>query len=203
MSQSLDLLYESIAECRRCPLHIHRTRVVPGSGPADASVMFIGEGPGPDEDVQGLPFIGKAGKVLRGVISEVGISFDDVYFANLVKCYPTDGEPNQRGYLQFRQPKLDEVEECDPFLKAQIDIVRPKVVIPLGAVATNQWFPGTTIGQIHGVLRHNGQYLVAPTYHPSAAARGATHLRELMVVDIRRAVEYVGLLDNKGSVSGL
>jgi len=156
--------------------------------------MFVGEAPGPEEDVAGRPFIGRAGKVIRGIVAEVGIPFATVFWANLLKCYPTDGDPNQRGYLQFRSPKMPEIEACDPYLQAQIDIIRPKVVIPLGLVPTSQWFPGVTMGAVHGVLRHTGGYLLAPTYHPSAVARGASHLREIMVADVRRAAQYAGVL---------
>lgn len=203
MESSYDQLVEMIEGCTRCPLSATRTRVVPGTGPLDADIVFVGEAPGPEEDVAGVPFIGRAGKVLRALIVEIGLPMEQVFFLNLLKCYPTDGEPNSRGYLQFRAPKLDEIDKCDPYLQAQLDIIRPKVVIPLGLVPTHQWFPGVTMGEIHGVLRRTDRYLLAPTYHPSAVARGGTHLRELMLADIRRAVSLVGLLGKKASVSGL
>lgn len=150
----------------------------------------MGEGPGADEDAKGIPFIGKAGQVLRGIILEVGLSLDKVFFTNLVKCLPTDGTMNTRGYYQFRKPKQLEIGACSPYLEKQLQLINPKVVIPLGNVPTWEWFPGTTMGETHGVLRHTGSYLVAPTYHPSHVARGATQLREVMVSDIRRACEY-------------
>ena len=204
MFSTLQILNMEIEGCKECPLAKWRTRTVPGTGPADAEVMFIGEGPGPDEDAQGVPFIGRAGKVLRGIIGEVGLPIHRVFFANLVKCYPTDGLPHiSRSGYQFRKPADSEIEACDPYLRRQIAIIRPKLVIPLGQVPTSQWFPGVTIGEAHGVLRATPEFLLAPTYHPSAIARGNTHLRELMLADVRRACELAGVLPQTQSRSGL
>lgn len=200
---ALNLIHEEIENCTKCPLHQYRITTVPGSGPADAEVVFIGEGPGPDEDAQGIPFIGRAGKVLRGLVLEVGLKLDQVFFVNLVKCMPTDGVTNRRGTFQFREPNPIEIAECKPFLDRQLaELQDAKVVMPLGRVPTWEWYPGVSMGDIHGVIRNNGQYLLVPTYHPSAVARGNAHFRELMLADIKRACEYAGVLKPK-SRSGL
>lgn len=191
---TLQSLTDAIHSCTLCPLHVTRIYAVPGSGPEDAELVLIGEGPGPDEDMKGLPFVGRAGQSLRGMLVEAGIDLNKVFFTNLIKCLPTDGVTNNRGTFQFRQPKQTEIGQCHPYLQQQLDIIGPKVVMPLGVVPTNEWFPGTKMGESHGVLRHTGKFLLSPTYHPSIVARGATHLREIIVADIRRACEMGGIL---------
>lgn len=196
-SLNLQKLSSAIHSCTRCPLSNTRIYAVPGSGPEDAQLVLIGEGPGSEEDMKGQPFVGRVGQSLRGMLVEVGLDLNTVFFTNLIKCLPTDGVTNSRGSFQFRQPKQLEIVECHPYLQAQLDIIGPKVVIPLGLVPTNEWFPGTTMGESHGVLRHTGQFLLSPTYHPSIVARGAVHLREVIVADIRRACEMGGILKTK------
>jgi uracil-DNA glycosylase family 4 len=122
---ALKLIREDIGECTRCRLHKGRTNLVFGVGNVNADLMFVGEGPGADEDAQGEPFVGRAGQLLNNMISAMGIKREDVYIANVVKCRPPSN----------RTPEKDECDTCSPFLMRQIDVIKPKVIVALGAVA--------------------------------------------------------------------
>ena len=122
---ALKLIREDIGDCTRCRLHKGRTNLVFGVGNVNAELMFIGEGPGADEDAKGEPFVGRAGQLLNNMISAMGIKREDVYIANVVKCRPPSN----------RTPEKDECETCSPFLMRQIDVIKPKVIVALGAVA--------------------------------------------------------------------
>ena len=128
---ALKLIREDIGECTRCRLHKGRTNLVFGVGNVNADLMFVGEGPGADEDAKGEPFVGRAGQLLNNMISAMGIKREDVYIANVVKCRPP----------QNRTPEKDECDTCSPFLMRQIDIIKPKVIVALGAVAPRICWP--------------------------------------------------------------
>jgi len=156
-------LYGAIAACTRCKLSGTRTNTVPGTGSDRPLVMVIGEGPGADEDSQGLPFVGKAGQLLDRMLSSIGLSRNaNVYIANIVKCRPP----------QNRDPEPDEADSCAPWLEAQIGILSPPVILALGRVAARRLL-GTTegIGRIHGKFFDYKGIPLMPTYHPSALLR--------------------------------
>lgn len=162
---SLDEVRQWIGECTRCGLCKGRQKIVFGSGNPKAKLLFVGEGPGADEDMQGLPFVGQAGKLLTKIIEAMEYRREDFYIANIVKCRP----PNNR------MPLPEEVDQCLPFLKAQIDIVRPKMIVALGLCAASQLL-GTTSsmsnlrGRFH-TLSWNSEVHVMPTYHPAYLLR--------------------------------
>ncbi len=157
---------EEIGDCRRCALSAGRRTIVFGSGNPHAQLMFIGEGPGADEDAQGLPFVGRAGRKLTEMIEKgMGIPRDEVYIANIVKCRPPDN----------RDPKPDEIAACQGFLFRQIDIIRPKVIVALGKPAAN-----TLLGKNAPISALRGRWwtirdtLLLPTFHPAYLLRSYT-----------------------------
>ncbi|MBM3256542.1 MAG: uracil-DNA glycosylase [Candidatus Moranbacteria bacterium] len=146
-----------------CHLAGVRTNIVPGEGSAEAKVMFIGEGPGQKEDELGRPFVGQAGQLLNELLAEIGLERRNVFIANVLKCRP----PNNR------DPLPEEVETCWPWLRKQIEIIDPVVIVPLGRHAMERFLPGMKISQIRGkVMRRNvpklGVKVFMPTYHPAA-----------------------------------
>ncbi len=161
-------LAAEIAGCTKCPLHRTRTRTVPGQGHPHPDILFIGEGPGRDEDRQGLAFVGRAGELLTRLIEAMGYTREQVFIGNIVKCRPTVDGAGQRD----RPPEPAEVEACLPYLKAQIAHLRPKIIVLLGNVSLGALFGFT------GITRRRGQWLefegipVMPTYHPSYLLRG-------------------------------
>jgi len=168
-------LYQEIADCPNCPLARTRTQTVPGAGPASAQLMFIGEGPGAREDEQGLPFVGPAGRFLDDLLDSIGLSRETVYICNVVKCRPPGN----------RDPEPEEIAECRPFLDRQIEILDPKVIATLGRVSMARWFPGTTIGRVHGKPKPVDGRLVVPMYHPAAALHRGD-LRSVIEADFAR-----------------
>ena len=131
MTDSLEQVASEVAVCTKCPLHQGRERAVPGEGPSDAKLMFIGEGPGFHEDQSGRPFVGAAGKFLEELLAAIGLSREDVFIANVVKCRPPEN----------RVPKASEAKTCLPFLRHQIALVKPRVIVPLCATALRYLLP--------------------------------------------------------------
>jgi uracil-DNA glycosylase family 4 len=158
LSQLTDL-YIQIRVCQRCVLAKGRTNAVPGEGPEDAKIMFIGEAPGFHEDRQGRPFVGAAGQYLDELLGQIGFSREDVYIANVIKCRPPAN----------RDPEPAEVEACRPYLDEQIELIRPNMVITLGRFSMARYFPGATISRIHGQPKRLGNVLYYPMFHPAAA----------------------------------
>ncbi len=179
--EKLDHLAAAIADCRLCPLHAGRTQVVFGDGNPDADLMFIGEAPGHDEDVQGIPFVGRAGQLLTRIINAIEFDRSEVYIANINKCRP----PNNRA------PVPDEMARCVPFLLKQIEIIEPKVICLLGATAVRG-----LLGIREGITRLRGRFiewrgiLVMPTYHPAYLLRNPAGKRDVWedVQKVRDAV---------------
>ena len=172
---SLGELEELTRGCLACPLGGHRLRYVFGEGNPDARMMFIGEGPGRDEDLQGRPFVGKAGELLDKMLGAVGLDRSEVYIANIVKCRPPDN----------RTPQPEEAQRCLPYLRRQIELVRPSVIVTLGATPLRELLGVTT-----GITRVRGQWQqldlcggipVMPTFHPAYVLRQYTQ-------EVRRAV---------------
>ncbi len=155
-------LREEIGDCRLCRLSEKRTNIVFGEGNPEAELMFIGEAPGADEDLQGRPFVGRAGELLTRLITKMGLKRDDVYIANIVKCRP----PNNR------RPREDEIEACLPFLKKQIEIINPRVIMTLGDVATKALLGEIgSISKVRGKTYRYNTIKVVPTFHPSYLLR--------------------------------
>lgn len=157
--ESLEALHEEIRRCTICPLHEGRIQAVPGEGPPDAAIMFIGEGPGFHEDRQGRPFVGAAGKFLEEMLAGIGIRREEVYIGNVIKCRPPGN----------RDPLPDELEACSDFLERQIALINPSVLVTLGRFSMARYFPGAKISAIHGQSRRVGNRVVVPMLHPAAA----------------------------------
>jgi uracil-DNA glycosylase family 4 len=176
----LEELQAYIGDCRRCKLHSGRTHVVFGVGNPNAKLMFVGEGPGRDEDLQGEPFVGRAGQLLTDIITKgMGLRREDVYIANVVKCRPP----------QNRNPEPDEVASCEPFLKTQIELVRPQIIVALGKFAvqtlTQSKVPITRLrGQWHAYM---GIKLM-PTFHPAYLLRNPAD-KKLVWEDIKKVMK--------------
>ena len=177
-TQSWDQLRATALACRACRLADGRTQVVFGVGDPDADLMFVGEGPGKDEDEQGEPFVGRAGQLLTKLIEDIGLTRDDVYIANVVKCRPPGN----------RDPQPDEIEACSPFLEAQIAHIRPRVVVSLGNFATKlllETKDGITKVRGREYPFREGSVLV-PTFHPAAVLRGRGEALAQMRADFVR-----------------
>lgn len=163
-----------LGDCQRCELALTRTRIVFGHGSANARVMVIGEAPGRNEDLKGEPFVGAAGKLLDELLEHAGLSRDDIYIANVVKCRP----PNNRDPL----PK--EIETCTPFLREQIRVIKPEVIVTLGNFATRFVLKTEApISRLHGTPRQVGRFTVLPMFHPAAAIYDRTK-RDVLFADL-------------------
>lgn len=177
---ALDTIADEVRTCTRCRLHEGRTRAVPGEGDPSTEVVFVGEGPGFNEDRQGRPFVGQAGAFLAELLGTVGWSRDDVFITNIVKCRPPAN----------RDPEPDEVAACDPFLRRQLEILDPALVVTLGRHSLGRFMPGERIGQAHGTARPADpatgirNALVFAMYHPAAALHQAS-LRQTLLDDMQ------------------
>jgi len=185
---SLPKILSDIGECTRCKLHRGRTKLVFGDGNPKADLVFVGEGPGRDEDAQGLPFVGRAGKLLTQMIEAMGLQRQDVYICNVVKCRPPEN----------RTPERDEVETCSPFLLRQLDAISPKVIVCLGSVATQ-----TLLETNRGISHFRGQWLdfrgtkLMATYHPAYLLRNPSAKSEVWK-DLQKVMAELGLQGKKG-----
>jgi len=172
--EDLVALYKEVAACERCPLHATRTKVVFGAGNADADLMFVGEAPGQQEDLQGLPFVGRAGKLLDQLLGEVGLTRDQVFIANVLKSRPPGN----------RDPQPEEIAACRPYLDRQIELIEPSVICTLGNFATKLLTRSPRgITQVRGrpqVHEVGGRTVrIYPLFHPAAALRTPRVLDEL------------------------
>jgi DNA polymerase len=183
MSELTDL-YAQIRTCTRCPLARSRTRTVPGEGPEDAAIMFIGEAPGFHEDKTGRPFVGAAGNFLEELLARIELTRDQVYIANVIKCRPPGN----------RDPSPVEIESCRPYLDRQIKLICPKMVITLGRFSMARYFPGSKISTIHGTPRKIDGVLYYPMYHPAAALH-QPRLRHTVEQDMLRIPELLREID--------
>src|ERR1700738_1215703 len=174
---------EDLGECTRCKLHKTRNKIVFGDGNPKAQLVFVGEGPGAEEDMQGLPFVGRAGKLLTQMIEAMGLQRGDVYICNVVKCRPPEN----------RAPEPDEVATCSPFLLRQIDTIAPKGVVCLGAVAAK-----TLLNTTKGISQFRGQWLqwrghkLMATYHPAYLLRNPPAKSEVWK-DLQKVMAELGL----------
>lgn len=180
---ALQLIRDEIGDCTRCPLHTGRNKLVFGDGSPSARLMFVGEGPGADEDAQGIPFVGRAGQLLNNMITAMGLKREEVYIANVVKCRPPGN----------RVPEPDEMATCSPFLFHQIDVIRPQVLVALGATAATcllgrrQPLAGLR-GRVHAF---RGTQLIV-TYHPAYLLRDPRQKKEAWA-DLQIAMRELGL----------
>jgi len=180
----LDEISAAIAACQRCGLVNTRTKTVPGEGSHRAEVMFIGEAPGRDEDAQGRPFVGRAGKLLERLLAEIGIRRSEVFIGNVLKCRPVSSEGKDR------KPTEREVSACSHFLDSQIEKIKPKVICTLGDTATQYilrkyGIKPDAISKIHGKVFEADKLKIIPLYHP-AAALYTYRLERVMKEDFRK-----------------
>ena len=160
--EQMRAIEDTVHACHRCLLAGGRTHAVPGEGNLNSVVMFVGEGPGFEEDKQGRPFVGRSGQFLTEMLLKIGIDRQDVYITNVVKCRP----PNNR------DPMPDELEACADYLERQVALINPRIVVTLGRFSMRRWFPAGSITQLHGQVRNIGRGRVAiAMFHPAAALR--------------------------------
>ena len=182
-TETLLQIRDDLGECTRCKLHSTRHTIVFGDGNPKAQLVFVGEGPGADEDAQGLPFVGRAGKLLTQMIEAMGLERRDVYICNVVKCRPPGN----------RQPEPDEVAACSPFLFRQLDSVKPKVIVCLGATAFQ-----TLLQTNRSISHYRGQWLdyrgykMLPTYHPAYLLRNPAAKADVWK-DLQKVMAELGL----------
>jgi DNA polymerase len=183
-SRLLAMQEKEVRLCTKCRLSQGRTQTVFGEGDVDAKIMFVGEGPGENEDLTGRPFVGRAGQLLDKMIAAMGLRREQVYIANIVKCRPP----------QNRVPALDEVATCTPYLERQIEIIRPLVIVTLGRPAASYLLsnPKLTMGSVRGRWHEWHQIKLMPTFHPSYVLRTYTEaVRKAVWDDLRKVMEEV------------
>ncbi|HEY3665878.1 MAG TPA: uracil-DNA glycosylase [Polyangiaceae bacterium] len=179
----LEVLAETVRSCTRCGLSQHRKQTVFARGTGSSGLCFVGEGPGADEDAQGLPFVGAAGQLLDRMIAAMGLERDEVYVCNIVKCRPPDN----------RKPETDEMAACMPYLNEQLELIQPRVIVALGATAVQGLF-GTSEGitRLRGKWKQlRGQIDVMPTFHPAYLLRTPAAKREVWE-DLQEVLRRLG-----------
>lgn len=184
---SIEEIRTQVVGCTRCKLYYTRKKVVPGEGPSECDIMFIGEAPGFNENEQGKPFVGAAGHFLDTLLEKAGLKRDDVFITNVIKCRPPAN----------REPEMDELEACREFLEAQISILNPKVIVTLGRYSMAHFIENGKISQIHGHPRTIKNRLIVPMYHPAAALH-QPDLRDVILEDFSR---LQALLEKKGELT--
>ena len=184
---TLELIRENLGDCTRCRLHLQRNKIVFGAGNPRAELVFVGEGPGRDEDQQGLPFVGRAGKLLTQMIEAMGLAREDVYICNVVKCRPPEN----------RKPENDEVATCSPYLFRQLDVIAPKAIVCLGATAAQALLKTQDpISRFRGTwFEYRGTKLMA-TYHPAYLLRNPAAKSEVWK-DLQKVMAHLGLKRKK------
>ena len=178
-------LYEAIRTCTLCPLSRGRTLAVPGEGPEDAEIMFIGEAPGFHEDQQGRPFVGAAGQYLDELLASINLSRKEVYICNVIKCRP----PNNR------DPLPEELAACRPYIEKQIALIKPKIIVTLGRFSMELAFPGVTISRVHGIPKKVGDIVYYPMFHPAAGLH-QPKFRSLIEEDFRKLPQILADLQS-------
>jgi uracil-DNA glycosylase family 4 len=182
---TMEEVRKQLGDCKRCKLHRTRQTIVFGEGNERATLMFIGEGPGSDEDVQGRPFVGKAGQLLTKIIESINLPREEVYIANIIKCRPP----------QNRNPEPDEIQSCNPFLMKQIRVIRPRIICALGTFSAQTLLKtDTKISALRGKFFDLEGIKVIPTYHPAFLLRNPERKREVWE-DMKKIAE--GLNNDK------
>jgi uracil-DNA glycosylase family 4 len=178
-TNDLDSLKAEISNCKRCSLHKTRHNTVLGAGNPRAELMFIGEAPGEDEDLQGLPFVGRAGQLLTKIIEAMGLKRSDIYIANILKCRPPNNRP----------PLPNEIEECEDILKKQIDIIKPKIICTLGKFASQTLLrTEITISALRGNFKEYNGIKLMPTFHPAYLLRNPND-KKLVWADMKKIMK--------------
>ncbi|MFP4082354.1 MAG: uracil-DNA glycosylase [Candidatus Aminicenantes bacterium] len=178
-------LEKRILECRRCPLWGERKNAVPGEGDIEADLMFVGEAPGRDEDIQGRPFVGKAGQLLTRIIEAMNFRRDEVYITNVIKCRPPHN----------RNPRREEIEKCQGYLLEQIKMINPQVIVSLGKVATEFFTQSRlSISALRGKFHPYGSIKIMPTFHPSYIVRNEENrkIKKMVWEDMKEVMALLG-----------
>ncbi len=173
-------LYREIETCQKCILHRSRLKAVPGEGPQNVDILFIGEAPGFHENRQGRPFVGGAGAFLEELLEGIGLTRQEVYIANVVKCRPPGN----------RDPRPEEIAACAGYLDRQIALLKPKLIVTLGRFSMARYFPRGRISRIHGIPRQVGGVFCYPMYHPAAALH-QPQLRKTIEEDMSKIPELL------------
>ena len=189
--QELEGIADAVRKCRKCELGSHRKNAVPGEGNPDARIVFVGEAPGADEDAQGRPFVGRAGKLLDKIIVGMGLARTDVFICNILKCRPPDN----------RDPKADEIAGCLPYLEEQLELMNPEIIVALGAHAARTLLEtNKPIGQLRGRFQEyypgigKGAIKLMATYHPAYLLRNYSHdNRQRVWEDMKKVLAELGL----------
>ena len=170
--------------CTKCKLHSGRKKAVPGEGPTDARIMFIGEGPGFHENEQGRPFVGPAGKFLEELLASIAMKREQVFICNVVKCRPPGN----------RDPEFDELQACSDYLERQINALNPAVIVTLGRFSMARFMPEAKISSVHGQARQVGGRLVVAMFHPAAALHQPS-LKQAIVDDFKKLPALIAAKD--------
>lgn len=178
--ETLPQIAQEVSVCKKCTLHKTRKKAVAGEGPANAEIMFIGEGPGFHENEQGRPFVGAAGKFLDQLLAQAGVTRGDVFITNVVKCRPPEN----------RDPQPRELESCDRYLERQIEIINPSIIVTLGRFSMGKFMQGAKISQVHGEMRKVGDRYVIAMFHPAAALHQAA-LKPTILSDFAKLPEQL------------
>ena len=180
MTDSLPQIASEIAKCEKCKLYSTRKKTVPGEGPENAQIMFVGEGPGYHENEQGRPFVGQAGKFLDELLASIKMKRADVFIANVVKCRPP----------QNLDPEPDELAACNEYLERQIALINPKAIVTLGRYSMEKFFPGAKVSSIHGQAKKVKGRLVVAMFHPAAALHQPKY-RSMIEEDFKKLPDYI------------
>jgi len=184
INRTLEEIAAEVRSCRKCGLAAGRTKAVPGEGNPKAQLLFVGEGPGHDEDVQGRPFVGRAGQLLTKIIAAMGYDRSDVFIANVVKCRPPEN----------RVPRREEAEACAPYLLGQIAVLRPRVIVTLGKTAVDFFLPDVkAMGSIRGIFQEWHGVPLMPTFHPSYLVRneGNKDIKRMVWNDMQKVMAFL------------
>jgi DNA polymerase len=178
--ETLAQIVQEVSACTSCTLHKTRKKAVAGEGPANAEILFIGEGPGFHENEQGRPFVGAAGKFLDQLLMQAGVTRGDVFITDVVKCRPPEN----------RDPQADALEACDKYLERQIKAVNPSIIVTLGRFSMGKFMKGAKISQVHGKMREVGGRYVIAMFHPAAALHQAA-LKPSILADFSKLPELL------------
>jgi uracil-DNA glycosylase family 4 len=178
--ETLTQLAKDAAVCVKCALHESRKKAVAGEGPADAEIMFIGEGPGFHENEQGRPFVGASGRFLDQLLAQAGVTREDVFIANVVKCRPPGN----------RDPQPEELAACDEYLEAQIRAINPSIIVTLGRFSMSKFIQNVKITAVHGKMQRIGDRFVIPMFHPAAALHQSA-LKPSILADFAKLPEQL------------
>jgi uracil-DNA glycosylase family 4 len=179
-AEELEKVAREVAQCTHCELQYSRKHAVPGEGPADAEIMFIGEGPGFHENEQGRPFVGAAGRYLEELLESINLKRNDVFITNVVKCRPPGN----------RDPQAEELSACNGYLERQIHAINPKVIVTLGRFSMAKFLPNAKISEVHGQAMNIRGRLVVAMYHPAAALHQRS-LKATIEADFARLPEMI------------